>query len=77
MTREDLGLLKKKKKKTPSMNGKLGHRDGKETAPKSGKQHGKGGHQESGGNVTQEEIPGLANGAEQVWGRKKATFLPS
>lgn len=24
-----------------------------------------------------EEIPSLANGVEQVWGRKKATFLPS
>lgn len=29
------------------------------------------------GKETEKEIPRLANGAEQVWGRKKATFLPS
>lgn len=45
--------------------------------PKGGKKLGKGGHRGSGRNQTGEEIPSLANGAEQVPGRKKATFLPT
>lgn len=49
----------------------------KKKKKKVGRSTGRVGTRKVVGTLTGEEIPGLANGAEQVWGRKKATFLPS